>query len=334
MSAGLFFMLLTLAYFIAFTQVTAKPDTVKDILRGSGIYRKVPSVVYDQSVRSNSNSKADIPLKSPIVRSAAMDAFTPEFVQNNIENAIDGVYGWLQGDKSQPEFKIETGSVRKRFADSLSRRVATRLKKLPVCTAGQMQTPSQINPYTAACLPAGTDADAYARDIRQAAGSKKFIKDIDFSPSSLKDPGGNQLVGNASKLPEAYQAALNLPYILAGLALVLGAAVVYVSRTRSDGFKKLSLTLGVAGIFALMIPFGFRTVTDTYLKSASNSTVVTELAGPVLKEFNKNTAKVYYVTGGAYLVLSVAAFYVHMRIEGIDPKSINWKRKADKVKKK
>lgn len=329
-------MLMTLAYFIAFSQVTAKPDAVKNILDKSGVYQKTTQAVYDQSLRSaGSDPKADIPLKSPIVRQAALDAFTPQFVRHNVESAIDGVYGWLQGDKDQPGFKIEIGSAKKRFADSLSSRVAKRLKKLPVCSSEQMQAHPQINPYTTACLPPGTDVNAYIKDIRRVAASDKFLKDIDFSPSSLKDNGGNQLVGDASKLPEAYQAALNLPFVLSGLVIVMGAGIVYISRTRSEGLKKLSLTLGIAGIFTVMIPFGFRTVTDSYLKTASGNEVLSELAGPVLKEFNKTTAKVYYVTGGAYLGLSVAAFYVHMRLEGIAPETMSIKKKkTEKVKKK
>lgn len=323
LGTGLFFMLFVLAYFIVFTQISAKPDKVKQILSSSGIYQKIPAVVYDDAVDSGSTSSASLPLKDAAVRQAALDTFSPGLVQKNIESALDGTYGWLDGITSQPEFNIDLKDAKDNFAKSLSGQAGKRLEGLSVCTEAQLRKIKQIDPFTIPCLPPGVSIGSLKKQVLQSAkGDDNFLKDTKFTPASLKDDSGKPVFDSYPDIPKAYQISLKLPYVLAVLCIIFGTSIVFISATKSDGFKKLTRLLAIAGIFVILAPIGIGRLTDSLLKTSSSDSVTTELVTPVVKELNNATSKVYYVMGAVYILLAIGAFLLYKKILPAEEKKV------------
>lgn len=311
LATGLFFLLFSLAYFLVFSQVTAQPAKVKQILRDSGVYQKITPVIYDDSVNSDSAGADTVPLKNPMVRRAALDAFSPGFVQKNVESAIDGAYGWLEGSIDQPEFVIELKGAKDRFAESLSVQAGKRLKALPICTAAQLSKIKRIDPYTVPCLPPGTDINALKKQILSEAGqSDDLLKDTKITPFSVKDESGKPVFDDSSSIPKNYQLSLKAPYILAALCLLMAAGIIYVCATKKDGLKKLWKIFLAAGIFVGLVPFALGQVIEVLPQAAPNNTVMAELVTPVAREFNEAASKVYFITAAAYILLAVGIFLI------------------------
>lgn len=318
LSTAIFFLLFALAYFIAFSQVTAKPEQVKKILDVSGAYDKAPAVIYGQMAKSETGKPSSVPLQFDIVRQSFLDAFTPAFVRNNVETAIDETYGWLQGKAGEPEFKIDLQDTKQRFADSLAKRVGKRLKKLPSCNLTQL--PSNLNPYTAKCLPPGTKIAAVQAEIRKLAQNDAILSDTaNIAPGDAKDQSGQPLFANVPELPKAYQTALRVPYFLALLAALLSAVVVYISRSKEQGLRKLAIIFILAGFFVILMPLGLKAIVDAFLHASSGDNA-SELAGPVLKGFNNAMARVYYIVGAVYIILGSGGFYLaNLQAEKAEP---------------
>lgn len=302
----LFFSLALLAYFLVFTQVTANPDKVKKILADSGVYQKVPSVIFDDSVDSGSTSSASIPLKDTGVRDVALETFTPGFVQKNVENLLDGTYDWLRGSTASPDFSLDLKEAKQQFAVNLGKLAAARLKRLPVCPDPQ---PKEVDPLTTPCRPAGADIKALQKQVRvTAANSDNFLKETKIDASTLKNGDGQPLFDKSSKLPEAYQKALRLPYLTGLVCLLLGGAIILISRTRHDGLKRLGKLLLISGVFVILAPFAINHLITSALQASPDDNVAAKLLVPVIQELNRVTSKVYFVVGAVYILLAAAAF--------------------------
>ncbi|HEX5797412.1 MAG TPA: hypothetical protein VFX86_03395 [Candidatus Saccharimonadales bacterium] len=317
LGASLFFVLFAFAYFTAFSQTTAKPDKVKNILKDSGVYQKAPPVIYDKLAADAPESASDIPLDNPLVRNAALDAFTPGFVQNNVEAVLDGTYEWLEGKAARPEFNTELKNVKNRFAASLSEQVGKRLAKLPPCRPGQHPPGLPIDPYKTACRPAGTDINAIKKQVRRSVAANDDFLNGDTASPAPESGSNNSLFDKNSRFPEAYRSTLQMPYLLAAFAALLSAVIIFISG-KAAGLKKLALIFVLAGIFIVFVPLGFRLITDAFIKAASGNNVVTELVAPVLREFNQAAAKVYYVIGAAHLALAIGAYLLFRRFQPPD----------------
>lgn len=316
LATALFFMLFILAYFLVFYQVTANPARVKQALKDSGVYERIPAVIYDNSVDSNSTTSASIPLKSPVVRQAAIDTFNPVFVQKSAENLIDGTYGWLDGQTNAPQFTIDLKAAKDNFARVLSER----LGKLPKCSAEQQAKIKKFDAFSSTCLPAGIDVAAAKKEVvKETANSDNFLKETKIDASTFKDSDGKPVFDNYSEVPKTYQAALRIPYIAGAICLLLGAGVVYASKTRREGLKKLSKLLVISGFFVALVPIAVSHLIENILKSSADDKIASELIGPVVSELSRTTSKVYFAVGAIYVLLAVAVFVLLDKIKPAKP---------------
>lgn len=312
LSTFLFFMLFILAYFLAFARVTANPAQVKHALAQSGVYKDIPAIIYDNSVDSGATTSASIPLKSSVVRQAAIDTFSPAFVQKSVESVIEGTYGWLDGETNAPQFTIDLKTAKDDFAKSLS----DRLSKLPKCTAKEQARMKQFDPYASACLPAGTDVRALKKEIyKETANSDNFLKETKIDASTIKDSDGKPLFDSYSDIPKTYQTALKIPYLAALACLLLSTGLVFASRTKKEGAEKVGKILVISGFFVVLVPIAVSHLIGSLLKSSGNDKVASDIVGPIVSELSKATSKVYFVTGAIYVLLAIAIFMLADKLE-------------------
>lgn len=310
----LFFALFLTAYSLVFRQITASPDRVKQILSDSGVYSKIPGVIYDNSVDSGGTSSASIPLKDSVVRQAALDTFDPSFVQKSFESIIDGTYGWLKGQTDQPEFSIDLKKEKELFAKNLAEQTGERLKSLPACSPSQLKKIKAIDPYELACLPPGLDISAVKKEVRStAANSDNLLKQTKIDPTTIKDSAGKPMYLNYADLPKSYENALKLPYLAVSLCLLLGAGVVFIRKDRREGLHKLGQILLVSGFFVALAPMAINHLVGSVLNSSSDDQIISQIVKPVAGELGKAASKVYLVVGAVYVLLATAIYIITER---------------------
>lgn len=319
LSTGVVIVLLLLSYFIVFTQIGANPEKIKEILSSSGVYQKVPATIYDEAVKSaeaSSPAAADIPLQDPAVRQAALNAFSGDFIQKSAESVVDGTYGWLGGETSQPEFNIDLNGAKNQFAAALADEFGARLENLPVCTVAQLRANPDINLFTATCRPPGANvAELKAEILNTVANSEEFVEQTQLTPATLKDEQGKPIFDNLANAPEAYKLSKKIPYILGLIAFLLASAIIYASKSREAGLSKLGKLFVLSGIFVVLAPIGFGFITDAFMNASSNNNVASNLINPVIDEMSRAAASIYYKTGAVYLVVGAGLLILVNRMK-------------------
>lgn len=314
LGTALLFCLISLAYFSVFARVTANPAKVKQILNDSGVYAKVPQVIYDDAVQSEATASSTLPLEDSGVRQAALNTFDAGFVQNSAESVINGTYAWLEGDISQPQFEVNVKEVKDKFAAAVSEQAGQRAAGLPVCTASQLREINTSNLLSIECRPPGLSVEALKTQFQnEVAASDEFLKDAQVTPETFKDQNGQSVFINRPDIPQAFQLFKTLPYILALLAAAIAAGVLFLSPSRREGLLKLAKILGIAGVFTLLIPLAMNILADMLFGSAASS-VAAEIAGPIVRGFNGAADGIYYFIGGVYLVLAAGFLLVREKL--------------------
>ena len=225
---ALLFVLLLLAYFMVFALVTSNPDRIKQIVSGSGVYQKITPVLYDNYAEQKVDEQAQspggetLPLDNEAVRSAAIKVFTPQFVQNNLETAIEGTYEWLDGDTPQPAFQIDLAEAKNQFAEEIAAAAGNRAETLPVCSPQQLREAQNVNLLSLPCRPPGISIEALkAEFIGEAKKDDGFLSETTVSPATLKDGSGKNVFENYRHIPDTFQQTKKLPYIFAALAVLI-----------------------------------------------------------------------------------------------------------------
>lgn len=301
-------LLFSLAVDIGFVRVVTHPDKIKQILNDSGVYSSVVSGLLDQAKQVSSNN-GDISLSNTQVRSAADQAITPTFLKQNTETFIDSVYRWLDGKSASPDFLIDLTGVKTQFADNVANNLQPQLAALPVCSAGA--NVQSFDAFNATCLPRGvTAAQAVASVKSDILNGKGFLDNPAITAKDLKSSDSNQSVfsDNLKDAPRGYQRAKSSPVVLAMLALLVAAAIIFLSPTRRSGVKRVGITLLSIGVFMVIFAWGLNQATTKALpKIKLNNVVLQEKVKVLARDIVKEVDNTYYMLGITYAVVGVAS---------------------------
>src|SRR5690606_16532445 len=144
--------------------------------------------------------------------------FNPGMLRQNIEEVLDGVYAWLNGEADQPEFSVDLTQAKQKLADGLGSYATARAEGLPLCGAGEM--PTEFDALNATCLPPGlTPAEAGSSLQNEILGSEEFLKQTVFTADDIKfESEGRQVslgdAGQAQALRDSYVRSKNAPVVL------------------------------------------------------------------------------------------------------------------------
>lgn len=336
-SAFLVLVLFMLAYFTVFATVTANPDKVKGIISQSGIYPKVTPVVLENLTKpvqgeGQGVQPDELPLQNEMVKNAAIKVFDPQFVQTNLESAIDGTYTWLNGQAPKPAFNIDLAGAKSRFAQELADEAGARVEMLPLCTLQQQRELQETDLLSLPCKPRNVNIEVLkAEFISSVNNDENFLKETNVSAENLKDESGKSTLDNYKDLPKAFQLGKDLPYILGVIALILGAVIVFLSETKREGLKKLFKIFLITGVFVVLIPFAFNALVGGLNNGSDGASdnVVKELLVPVLDKFVESAAKVYYIVGAVYLLIAAGLFAGYKKLE---PPAVSPKKESSGIK--
>jgi hypothetical protein len=322
--ASLPLLLLATAVNFSILRIVGSPGPVKQILSESGIYNSVVGNALDQAKKSSGGS-SEVSLTDPAIKNAAEESFNPHVVQDSSEKVIDGVYGWLDGKSSKPDFSIDLSDAKNNFAEKVGQAAKTKAATLPVCTSA----PTTTDPFSATCIPPGvTPAQVGEQAKNDVLKGQGFLEHPVVTANSFKSATGNDSVfdGKLKNAPKQFQRAKKTPFILAGLTILAMLAIVFLSATKRKGLRHVGITLALVGALMLAIAWGLNRVVAQNItpkiivenKVLQNS--VRTLATDLAHRIDQN----YWIFGIAYtllgLILIISTLFIGRNRSKKEPK--------------
>lgn len=309
--------LFTLALVAAAWMTFSTSGAPKKALEQSGVYDDVVKTVLDETQKSVEQEGGDIPVNEPQIQAAVSKAFPPEFLQQNVEGVIDGIYAWLHGDTEAPEFTIDITAAKQTVVAGAADYAVSRFEGLPVCTLDQLRAlGTNIDPFNAPCRPPGlTSAQVRSEAEAQLANQDEFLKDTVITADDLpKDEQGKTATQNLEAAPGIFQMLAWVPWVLALLALLFALGVLFLSESKRKGIKSIGVTLVGVGVFlligTLLISYLFNQANQpgrlVQEGNAFSANIVRGLQS-IIDTYNQTVMKYYIVYillgGGTLLVL-------------------------------
>lgn len=287
--------------------VAGHPNTVKKIIKDSGIYNNVVSNALSQTQQNNSDG-GDINLNDPAIKTAADKALSPQLLQNSTNQVIDGVYSWLDGKSAQPNFNVDLSGAKATFASYVGQAAQAKAAGLPICTS----VPANFDVFNADCLPPGVSPAQAADEATASVLSPKGFLDNPVITASNVKGSNNQSVfeqKGVKNIPKQYQRAKKTPYMLAVLAILVGTALVFLRRNWQSGLRHVGITLVLVGLLMVAFAYGLHKVIDDKLvgQLKFDNTLLQADARSLIKDLGGAIEHNYYLFGIIYAVLGVVA---------------------------
>ena len=306
------------------------PGRVKQIIADSGVYNNLIPAALDQAEQKAGNSNG-VSLADPAVKTAAEDAFSPQFIKSSSENIIDGIYHWLDGKAPQPDFKIDLSGKKTDFAVLVADHAKQVASGLPRCSLAQTQALAvqggSLDVFNVQCLPLGVTPDSAAAQVKsELLNNKDFLKDPVITADSLKSNSSDCVKANQTctvtndstpvfqkepikHFPDVYQWAKRSPLILSILAILCATAIVFLSRSWQLGLRHAGIVVLIVGAVMLIFAYALNHVTTNTLipkikiDNAVLQTDLKKLAADLVRQVNNN----YTLFGGIYVVVGAGA---------------------------
>lgn len=228
-----------------FTLVFATAHPIKQSLEDAQVYAAFTETI-SQELSSQAGTDDTLAMPQEELSGAVEHAITAELLQEQVEQAIDATYDWLNGITPQPEFTIDLRESRERFATSISSYAADRLESLPTCSSlDQLQ--NEIDPLTAECVPPGFDPQAEVETYTQELlNSDQFIPEAQFSSTEIFENIDEE---TRSDVPATFQQLKQAVWTATAVSVVLALAIFLLAPTRRIGLRRVGLNLTIAGFW-------------------------------------------------------------------------------------
>lgn len=268
-------------------------DDVKGWLDKSGVYNNLLSnIIGNNQTVQNQLSTGSAAVSSSSLTSGLTQTFTPSYVKQATEKAVDGVYDWLNGTASTISFSVDTTTKKTDFISNLSSILQPQLAALPRCTSL-----AQFNASNPTCLPPGTTAQQAANDLATDAANQTSIfqqpvSDQTVAQASSNSPSnGNMSLTNNQGAQQARSVVSNIRLWLLWLPIIAvasGGLMILLSPRKLKAGKHLAgrLTIGLAITCAagLLVANIGRTFSLHNYISGANSSVLTGVVEPIIHQ--------------------------------------------------
>lgn len=319
LSVVLFICLIGVAAATGASLSLSHPDKLESWLSSSKIYDHLTGAALDQSQKSGNGSSGSVSFSDPRVRQAAETAFTPQLLRTNTNIFIDSNYSWLTGKTATPTFTIDLSEAKQNFAKLVGQYAEMHLAGLPVCSAAQLaQISIPVDPLSISCRPAPLSPQSEgARVVQEVNNSKDLLSDPVITAGSLNQDLQNSqnkpYYQRLSSAPKIYRFSLELPWILASLALLSTLGIVFIAPRRRRGVGRVGVVLLASGVVLVAAKF----VADALVnkledKAIRISTLADQLKQPIsdlLHHLELQLAQSYLWFGIAFLVIALLIFF-------------------------
>lgn len=299
-------LLFSLALDFGIMRIVGHSGSIKKIIADSGLYNNVVSDALNQA---QTQPGGNISLSDSAIGQAANKALSPAVLQDSTNQVIDGIYAWLDGKTSQPNFKVDLSGAKSTFARAVGAAAETRAASLPPCNT----QPVSFDAFSTTCLPKGLSAPAAGQAAQESILSRQgFLDNPVITPGSIKDSNNQSVFETKFKdAPQQYQRAKKTPYILATLSVLAALGIVLLNSSWQRGLRRVGITMGVVGIVMLLFAWGTTQVVnsrvlaqlkfDNSLLQADGRALVKNLASSI--EHN------YWLFGASYMALGIVAWF-------------------------
>jgi len=300
---------------------------VKSWLDKSGVYNNLlnTTLANNQAAQNELNTGSSI-VSSDSLKTGLNQTFTPSYVKQAAEKAIDGTYDWLTGSTSTISFEINTPAQKDAFISNLSAALEPQLAQLPRCTST-----AQFNASDPTCLPPGTTAKEAANELATDVANQNsvFRQPITAataaqSTANSGTPSNTSLTSNPtaqraqSLVSSLGQWLLWLPIIV----IVSGCLMVLLSRYKLRAAKHLAARLTVGLALTCAIGLLIATIGRTFsLKdfTSANSTIMSQVVEPVVHQaapaIGARLALVSGIIGAVTLIAWIVLLIIKRKFE-------------------
>ncbi len=301
-------------------------QVVKGWFEKSNFYNQVVDVVLEQAkdsanknnqVQSGQEQKnegiSSLPINDPAIQAIAKKAFSPELLKASVESFLNGSYDWLDGTSEDINFRVDLTSAKQQLTDGLGAYITNRTAALPVCPPAQT---TEFDGFSATCRPAALSATAAGANFSADLLKQDFLKDPIITSDKLKIKGDDGREVELSNDPKAeaikttYQRSSQLPWILAGLSLLLALGIVFISSDKLKGLRKASYVFFITGTILLLIfvslSFGLTRGTDRLAETGAESPQQTKLMIDFAKAVVSDIKGALVTFTAAFLLIGIA----------------------------
>lgn len=300
------------AFLFAFFRVI-NADNLKNTLREEGTYAKIVPAVLSTTASSQNLANQQIPLDEPWVREATDKAFPASDLEQKSGQAIDGIFGWLKGETTEPEFTIDFTANKQALSQEVANHAESRASSLPRC--GLNNIPQSIDAFRATCLPYGISPQQVAGQTATLINNDQgFLGNPVISPNNLA--GSTSLTGSQNNPFEAlggvrsfYKNKTLWLWLLPAALLLLSVGAVWQALDRRKALGHLAKSYLTAGIglliFSLLSIWVFEKTVQSIPKDA-----VSDLISPVMLSLAQQNRVIYLVFAGVALFAALVLFLV------------------------
>lgn len=317
-SAGvLSLLLLATAWTSVLTSTLRNRDTLKGWFTKSGFYDQIVDVALEKINFHQENSSDQVPINDDQIKDSVRAVLTPAFLQQSIEDLLDGTYNWLDGSSNTINFDIDLNGVKQSLADNLGEYMKNRVDSLPECDQGK--SIEDFNGFTGDCKPAGISGAELASNFSEQLLNGDFLKDTSLTGGDikLKQADGTSVALDKSSQGEAVKKAYRYsgyaPILMGLLTIVAVLGVIFFSKDHLKGIRRAGVTVLTVGVLLLItaasISFGLNKLKQALSKqqdfTASQVELATNFANEVFNSLNSTLGiftGIYIVSGAGAIV--------------------------------
>lgn len=296
--------------------VFANSNKVKQIVHDSGVYDTATNALIDESTKNIQENSGEldlsVPINEPAIQQAARDALTPMVLQTNTETFIDSMYHWLDGETTQPDFRLDLSQSKQAFVDGVGRYAENRAATLPACSAAQLQALDTTDVFAIPCMPPGVTATQIGERARAETANQDFLKDPVITPDTFSETGKQNPLTENTRAPEVFQASKNFFWIFSVLSVAIGTAIVFLHINKRRGLLRVgTLLIGTAillGLLTSLANLGFNRLRAD--PGDIDSPITRQIFIPLLTEVWRSGFKAYLSFAAALLVIGTTILVV------------------------
>jgi hypothetical protein len=228
---------------------------------------------------------------------------------------------WVINTASHPStIKKVVAGKKADFAALVADHAKQQAAQLPPCPAGTpLPDVSSFDAFSASCLPRGVTPDQVSQEVGQALlTNKDFLSKPILTAETLKDDKTGQPLFESGKIKDAphyYQWAKRTPLILAMLAILVLAGIVFLSPTWQQGLRRAGIVLLVIGLLMIVFAFGLshahiQNKIATAKLNGVNSEQLLKNVRNVVRDITDLVSNNYWFFGGLYTSLGVGSIVV------------------------
>ncbi len=227
-------------------------------------------------------------------------AIPAEYLQEQVEEVVDGIYSWLDGETPGPEFIVTLSGQKEDIAEAVRKELLRQLSVFPECTQEQIAaSDGQFDPFESPCIPPGLSVE---QEVDLVVSSFMNEEDSIFNQEFT---GDDLELSDSSKLngPATYDTMELMPIFYWSFLLSFSALVILTARHWRQGFKMVGITVSIVSGILLVLGLLIQRLSNLpgrYIveQEASNSreeaarVVITPLAKTITEDFGSSA--VYY----------------------------------------